>query len=277
MEGLGYFIGKSQNRPVNITHFLRLNGRDPAVKASFPVSLLMLVLMRYYQDFLITLKAHLFPRIIAALIQEIRLDPENYPDGCLEKLTSLSKSEPLEGDIGSIYLHSDTLYRHNVLQIQYTTYDCRQGTDTINPNTSRKDFMCLREQDGSNQSPSGKPQTGGTQYVYGRVLGVFHTNVVYGGSGSLDYRRRPFQFLWVRWYTPLVEEKNPRRLNRLKLNPTSEPNSWGFLDPATVLRGAHLIPRFATGRVYEEEGQQRKILSKAAQEHMDWKEYYINQ
>ncbi|TEB23585.1 hypothetical protein FA13DRAFT_1571092, partial [Coprinellus micaceus] len=263
MGNTGYFVGKSQNQPVNISHFLRLNGHDPAV-----------------ENFLVKLKVHLFPRIVAALIREVSLNPENYPDRCSEMLAALS-SEPSERDIDSIYFHSDTMYRHNVLQVQYTTYDCRPDFDTINPNTSRKDFMChsLPAQELSSRPEASGPQPGGSsRYVYGRVLGIFHANVVYGGSGSLDYRRRRFDFLWVRWYTPLSDEEggSSLRLDRLKLAPMSESDSWGFLDPSEILRGAHIIPRFAKGKAHEKVSSQGRIFSKAAQEQLDWEEYYIN-
>ena len=240
-------------------------------------------------------------------MREVSLNPGSYPDGCSEVLASLP-SEPSERDINSIYFHSDTMYRHNVLQVQYTTYDCRLDFDTINPNTSHKDFMCLPAQEmlsqptsepppgnqpslegrpggqslpfqePSSRSTSGSQPRGSSQYIYGRVLGIFHANVVYGGSGSLDYRRRQFDFLWVRWYTPLPNEEggSSRRLGRLKLAPMLESDSWGFLDPSDILQGAHIIPRFVKGKAHEKVGSQGRIFSKSAQEELDWEEYYIN-
>lgn len=141
------------------------------------------------QEFIPKLKRYLFPRIIAALIEEVSLNPDCYPTSCLPLLKAAFSSEPLEGDLDGIYIHSDTIYRHNVFQVRYTTYDCHQDTDTINPKTSRRDFMCLPAQDEADEGgPSENLEP--KDYIYGRLLGIFHANVVYGGSGALDYRQR---------------------------------------------------------------------------------------
>ncbi|TEB15434.1 hypothetical protein FA13DRAFT_1574938, partial [Coprinellus micaceus] len=179
-----------------------------------------------------------------------------------------------------IYIHSDTIYRHNVFQVRYTTYDCHQDTDTINPKTSRRDFMCLPAQDEADEGgPSENLEP--KDYVYGRLLGIFHANVVYGGSGALDYRRRRFDFLWARIYTTPSDGGRSdawasKRLDRLKLAPMSESNSWNFVDPSDILRGAHIIPRFSRGPHYNEQDRVTKRFSKVAQDHLDWEEYYVN-
>ena len=189
-----------------------------------------------------------------------------------------------------IYFHSDAMYRHNILQIPYVTYDGREEIDTINPNTSRRDFMCLSDNtspDSDSESapsdladPPSRSQIA-SQYLYGRVIGIFHANVMYHGSGALDYRRRRFDFLWVRWFRAVPSEGaelwSSKRLERIKLAPIAERDSWGFLDPSRILRGAHIIPQFALGPLNSETpAQSKKIFSKAAQEHLDWSEYYVN-
>ncbi|TEB32984.1 hypothetical protein FA13DRAFT_1627246 [Coprinellus micaceus] len=275
-----YFIGKSQNQPVNLSHFLRLNASDPATT-----------------EFLSRLKRHLFPRIIEALAQEVAANEPQYPDTALPTLRAVALlPQPSDHDLSSIYFHSDTIYRHNVLKVPYTTYDCRQDSDTLNPRTTRRDFMCLAAHGGHDDPGTANPGSSGpTQedlnYVYGRILGIFHANVIYGGGGALDFRRRRFDFLWVRWFTPASSEYpdpwSSRRLDRVKLAPLTKPLSWGFVNPADVLRAAHVIPRFSLGRLYEdkkdkkgkkkeEERVPKPIFSKCAQDEQDWAEYYVN-
>ena len=215
-------------------------------------------LISYIQDFLPKLKRHLFPRITKALIQEVEANPECYPAACLPMLEASSSSEPTERDLDAIYFHSDTIYRHNILQVLYTTYDCLQDVNTINPKTLRRDIMCLAAREVPEEGAPNS-ETTPVGYVYGRILGIFHANIVYGGSGALDYRRRRFDFLWVRRYTtPLTsrDERDPwisKRLDRLKLVSMLDRSSYDFLDPSEVLRGAHIIPRFSMGPLYDGE------------------------
>lgn len=119
---------------------------------------------------------------------------------------------------------------------------------------------------------------GNNDYVYGRVMGLFHANIVYGGSGSLDYRKRRFDFLWIRWFTEISsggEIWSSKQMQRVKLAPLTDPSSWGFVDPSCLVRCAHIIPRFSLGLRYGENVAKR-IFSKAAQDEHDWNEYYVN-
>lgn len=105
----------------------------------------------------------------------------------------------------------------------------------------------------------------------------------------LDYSKRRFDFLWVRWFKPLSSTNSwsAKRLDRITLEPVADTNLCGFIDPADVLRAAHIIPRFSQGTVMDEwEKQQslmsplkstpKKLHSKIAQDHKDWMEYYVN-
>ncbi|KAJ3536274.1 hypothetical protein NMY22_g6101 [Coprinellus aureogranulatus] len=251
-----YFIGKSQNQPLNLSHFQRLHSDDDATKG-----------------FMHKLKCHLFPRVIEALIEEAGMQPERYKDSLarLKTFADMDSAAVSEREADNIYFHSETIYRHNILQLWYTTYDCRQDRDTLNPSTTRRDFMCIRANDTVPDS---------TQYVYGRLLGIFHANVLYLGPGAMDYRRRRFDFLWVRWFEPTPSPQTTaspakRTMDRLKFIPLAQAHSWGFVDPSHVLRAAHIIPRFALGPLYGPEDGKR-IFSKCARESQDWKEYYIN-
>ncbi|KAJ3512823.1 hypothetical protein NMY22_g15219 [Coprinellus aureogranulatus] len=255
-----YFIGRSQNSPVNLSHFLRLHANDLATKG-----------------FMHKLKHHLVPRVVETLINEAQAQPERY-SASLAKLKEFAQSgysNTLRQDAdNTIYFHSEKIYRHNILQILYTTYDCRQDCDTLNPSTSRRDFMSVA-------MPADNPEaTESTDYVYGRLLGIFHANVLYMGPGAFDYRRRRFDFLWVRWYEPVTSTRTSaaqptKELDRVRFIPLTKTDSWGFIDPSHVLRAAHILPRFALGQLHRDAVPGR-IFSKCAREREDWKEYCIN-
>ena len=76
---------------------------------------------------------------------------------------------------------------------------------------------------------------------YARVLGIYHVNVIYIGSGMLDYNVRCFDFLWVRWYQQPIPRSgdfngcDTWRLDQLAFFPVFHPSAFGFVDPADVL------------------------------------------
>ena len=72
------------------------------------------------------------------------------------------------------------------------TYDVRRGTDIIKPGTSRCNVMLLADQIASSDP------TKLHHFLYGRILGAYHANVIYTGPGMHDYEARHFDFLWVR-------------------------------------------------------------------------------
>jgi hypothetical protein len=124
---------------------------------------------------------------------------------------------------------------------------------------------------------------GGGRFVYGRVLGIFHVNIVYAGPGMLDHRPRRFDLLWVRWYDPLdgrfSEESlwSTMRMERVAFRTLSHPEACDFINPSDVIRAAHIIPRFAQNKVFSEEDiSSGQIFSKCAGNEEDWQEYYVN-
>lgn len=167
-----------------------------------------------------------------------------------------------------LYFHSDRLYQHNVLNINYTSYDVRRQTDIVNPKTTRRDVMCLRTLDEDE-----RPSTA-HHFIHARVLGAYHVNVVYKGRGASDLRKRRFDLLFVRWFEFCDKESQQKSLDRLRLVPLTRPNAVGFLDPSLVLRASHIVPRYSLGLLYPD-GTQR-IVSKFAKDGDDWREYLIN-
>lgn len=118
-----------------------------------------------------------------------------------------------------VLIKHDHIYHHNILRINYTTYDV------------------------------------GTQMV--------------------NLRPHKVQFLWVCWY-----ELNPlgagsgwkdATLDWLRFPLMANDDSFGFLDPADVIRAAHIIPAFSTGKRYKDE----KGISPCVIDSEDWKSYYI--
>lgn len=160
---------------------------------------------------------------------------------------------------------SDRMYAHNIMRINYTTYDVRRAQDVINPSSSHNNIMILADASDSPAHP----------FVYGRVLGIFHVNVVYIGPGMVNYQPIRMEFLWVRWYD-VIEVNNsgwgPRKLDRLKFRRMACPDAFGFVDPSDVLRGCHIAPRFREGKLHLD----GYGLSARARDLSDWREYYAN-
>jgi hypothetical protein len=158
------------------------------------------------------------------------------------------------------------MYLHNILRINYTTYDVRRKQDTINPNTTHCDVMVLANNDDDSDHP----------FLYARIIGIFHVNAVYTGGPIVTYRPRKVEVLWVRWFECDLHAQagswSDSRLDRLHFPPMAGEAAFGFLDPAHVLRGCHVIPAFSANRRYTE----GRGISLCARDAGDWKSYYLN-
>ena len=115
-------------------------------------------------------------------------------------------------------------------------------------------------------------------YWYARIISIYHTLVRHESSPDPI----PIEFLFVRWYGLDLDRTSRfgwklRRLPKVGFvpdDPNYESPAFGFLDPAQVIRGIHLIPSFA-------EGLTGDLLepSFARLEHegdFDWRCYYVN-
>ncbi|KAJ3753135.1 hypothetical protein EV360DRAFT_74757, partial [Lentinula raphanica] len=117
--------------------------------------------------------------------------------------------EYTSADHSAVLFENNRLYRHKV--------------DSINPRT-HPHIMVL--------SPEGSDHP----FTYGRVIGIFHANRV--------------DFLWVRWFqydTSFAASWKAKRLHRIQFYDGWNPLAFGFLDPASVVQGIHLIPAFQWG------------------------------
>ena len=83
------------------------------------------------------------------------------------------------------------IYPHNIMRINYTTYDVHRAQDTINTNTSKQDILVLSCESDSNSA---------MPFLYARVLGIFHVTTICIGGSKPDYNPVHLDFLWVKWF-----------------------------------------------------------------------------
>lgn len=198
------------------------------------------------------------PRVLSRLREKKDID--------IEKLPQIDQCDPDR----FISFNKNHLYQHRILRVNYTTYDVRRDQDLVNGHSAHCNIMVLCQ-------PSGEPNAdGGSSYRYGRVLGAYHVNVNYNGPARPYYHEtHRMEIIWVRWYEEVGESESGwshQRLGRLRFVPIEDDDAFGIVDPAEVLRGCHVIPRFRFGKVHRE-GVGRSPLAKDSS---DWKQYYIN-
>ncbi|KAJ7586852.1 hypothetical protein C8J56DRAFT_1051158 [Mycena floridula] len=204
------------------------------------------------KDFVVKLKNHLLARLYDSE------DETAFTDLDRRKLTFVN----------------NYIYKHSVVRLNYTTYDLRRAQDSVNPCT-HPDIMML------SATASDDPHI----YIYGHVIGVFHAKVFITEPGSRpNIKGERVDFLWVRWYefdTTYKSGWKHKRLPRLHFLDCSDPNAFGFVDPANVLRGSHIIPAFVHGKTQEylpadSVARQLQVISldKFVVETDDWKYYY---
>ena len=106
-------------------------------------------------------------------------------------------------------------------------------TDSINPRTPEHANIIVQGDEGG--------------FWYARIIAVFHINVRL--ASDAEFKR--MDIIWVRWYghdTAWEYGPSSMRLPRLGFIPHTQPAAFGFLDPADVVRAAHLIPAFHHGK-----------------------------
>ena len=155
--------------------------------------------------------------------------------------------------------------------INYTTYDVRRDGDTINPRTY-PDIMVKSLETGPGAQP----------YWYACVIGIFHayilsTHLGVEGGGKL-YR---MEFLWVCWFGKEPGQYrhgfSHARLPKIGWVESSDKYAFTFLDPAQVIRGAHIIPAFLEGRtsaLLPVKNSVAHVLD--PDEEDDWLNFYVN-
>lgn len=165
----------------------------------------------------------------------------------------------------SLIIPNNTIYSVQTMQIHYTTYDMRRVYDTINSRT-HADVMVL-----SGETSPSHP------YWYARVLGIYHVDTWLEGVSRT--KKQQFEVLYVRWLAPLISSDyksgiQHARLPKLAFVEESDHDAFGFLNPGQVIRGAHLIPAFASGRGVSSL-RYGKSLARPKEELTDWEAYYV--
>jgi hypothetical protein len=114
----------------------------------------------------------------------------------------------------------------------------------------------------------------GHRFIYGKVIGIYHVNVIYIGAGFVDYTPIRMEFLWVRWYELMdqVSSWDTATLDRVSFPSLTDEHSFDFLDPTDVLRGSHIIPAFNSCKRHPDGSG----MSALAGDKHDWRAYYIN-
>jgi hypothetical protein len=136
--------------------------------------------------------------------------------------------------------------------------------DVINPATSRCNVMLLAD----------NADTSEHHFLYARVLGMYHANVIYTGPGMRDYEARRLDFLWVRWYeviNPKSSGWTSSKLDLVHFLPINREDAFGFVDPKDVLRGCHIMPVFARQKQHVD----GVGISSCAKDGKDYRYYYV--
>ncbi|THV03577.1 hypothetical protein K435DRAFT_817199 [Dendrothele bispora CBS 962.96] len=199
---------------------------------------------------------------------ELMNDHENDPavynfyaklkDHFFARLTGKPEGEANLADISRVRLNNNRIYKHKVLRINYTTYDMRRSQDSVNPRTN-SDIMVLSSDQGTHP------------FWYARVLGIFHARVRLD-----DGLAQQMDVLWVRWFGLDESYKfgwKEKQLPRVGFIDGDDPCAFGFVDPALVVRAAHLVPAFDLGRTSDIMGP--SISRKTADKDEDWYRYYV--
>ena len=76
------------------------------------------------------------------------------------------------GNWNAVVFHKGCIYQHKTMGLNYTTYDVRRDQDIIHPSTSQCNVMSLDSDASDDDHP----------FQSARVLGIFHTNVIYLGD-----------------------------------------------------------------------------------------------
>jgi hypothetical protein len=164
------------------------------------------------------------------------------------------------------------MYQHSILRVNYTTYDVRRAQDTINPRTDHRDILLL------SQIKCGRNNVTTHQFQYARVLGIYHVNLIYNEPTTHQYQTHRMDFLWVRYFE-VIQNVSVQRgwstslLDQLQFHPLNSANAFGFVDPAQVLRGCHIIPRFSMGKWSRDNIVAVSVRANSVQ---DWVRYYAN-
>jgi hypothetical protein len=128
-------------------------------------------------------------------------------------------------------------------------------------------------------SPEVESNPAAHPFWYGAVIGIFHADVQHLGAHSHDLSWKPMNFLWVRWLGVVPGHSFGRKqakLPQVGFVEDLDDYAFGFLDPALVIRGCHLIPAFAEGRTTDLLSTHGPSEARPTGQADDWINYYVN-
>ena len=172
-------------------------------------------------------------------------------------------------DLGKVHILNGRIFDHRTMRVNYATYDLQRDYDIINPR-KHANFMTVSPL----FDPISHSAADGHPFRYGRILGIYHVDVIYFCPHTHTSLAESMEFLLVHWYRRDITHKagfKRCRLHRLQLAPPDDPEAFGFLDPDDVIRGCHLIPAFAYGP--EEDWTLPSVANEGKRA---WKYYYVN-
>lgn len=116
-------------------------------------------------------------------------------------------------------------------------------------------------------------------YWYARIIGVFHTFVVFNdtAAGTSSHESKQIDFVWVRWFGHDLEHRagwREKQLHQVGFIPSSDPGAFGFINPKQIIRGVHLIPAFMKGHTTDL--LPPSIIWHPSENDEDWIYYYVN-
>ena len=226
---------------MHIPTFLQQNLGDPATKVSgYSLTTACNLLYPYPQNFLLKLRAHLLPRIQVVLEGEAKICPE------LSTAVNLFPPSLDDTTCNFVYFKHESLYQHKMIRIKYTTYDIQHGTNIIKLEGPHCNIMLLANH------TNGSDSSNLHHFMYARVLGVYHADVIYTRPGMQNFEAHSFQMLWVRWYEVVDSDPGSSGWDSLTLvmlhfPPLHHDNSFGFVDLEVVLQRCHILPAFDKG------------------------------
>ncbi|KAF9550311.1 hypothetical protein CPC08DRAFT_755181 [Agrocybe pediades] len=180
------------------------------------------------EDFHIKLKNHLLSQLLA-----------KDDTGRIDQFSPLERA--------AVTIINDSIYEHQVMRVNYTTYDLRRDQDSINPRTHPNvQLLAAAEAEAPGKQSTYKQHP----YLYARVLGIFHAKVIHHGPLSMSRYPQHLEFILVRWFEFDKTYRGgwkAKRLHRIRFIPQSE-DSFGFVNPLNVVRGIHITPAFREGR-----------------------------
>ena len=196
------------------------------------------------------------------------------------------------------------MYPHRLLKVNYTTHNVHHTTDVIHavsdhadvivlapghtgldkggeaaaathemPSRKAKEAAKTRSEGQAGIKAKGSTVLGSNLFLYARVLGIYHANIIYSRPDSADRAPHQFDFLWVCWLSAKGRSPswNDCCMDCVAFLPEGNQNAFGFLDPNDVLCRCHLILAFALGESTDgsktHQAQDSTSLQKA---------YYVN-